>query len=220
MSRSYPVFISRFLSGNYNPIIGWSAGIQLVALNFQTSDYELRLNDGRFRTNGNCGYVLKPQNMLQDRYIESFSEPISLEVQILSASRLPKPKGQKRGECIDPYVEVTLWDVNPQDGKEIKKVAYTNTVRNNGFYPIFSSDNSSFQFSVQSQHIAMLQFTVWDSDHGKNDDFIGSAAVPISCLRNGFRSVRLFDMNNTVSGAFDFANLLVEIKVERTLEEI
>jgi phosphatidylinositol phospholipase C delta len=35
-----------------------------VALNYQTSDVPMHCNRGRFRENGNCGYVLKPQSML------------------------------------------------------------------------------------------------------------------------------------------------------------
>jgi len=219
MSRIFPEGI-RVLSYNFNPIVGWSAGCQLIALNFQTSDFDLRLNDGLFRTNGNCGYLLKPQNMLQDIYIESFSEPISLEVHVLSASRLPKPRGRKRGECVDPYVQVTLWDVNPQDGKEIKKSHYTDVKKNNGFFPIFNPESSVFRFTVQNQNVAMLQFSVWDFDNTKSDEFIGGASIPVSCIRTGFRSVQLFDANNTLSGAFDFANLLVEVEMERTQAEI
>jgi hypothetical protein len=33
---------------------------QVVALNYQTSDLPMQLNRGRFRDNGNCGYLLRP----------------------------------------------------------------------------------------------------------------------------------------------------------------
>lgn len=39
----------------------WYSGCQLVALNFQTFDKGMQLNDAWFRMNGNCGYVLKPE---------------------------------------------------------------------------------------------------------------------------------------------------------------
>ena len=63
MSRTYPAG-SRVDSSNYNPLLAWSVGCQMVALNFQTQDQFLRLNDGRFRENGNCGYVLKPSALM------------------------------------------------------------------------------------------------------------------------------------------------------------
>lgn len=34
-----------------------------VALNYQTEGRVMQLNEAKFRVNGNCGYVLKPQQM-------------------------------------------------------------------------------------------------------------------------------------------------------------
>ena len=59
LTRTYPAGL-RVDSSNYNPILAWAVGCQLVALNFQTPDAPLVLNDGRFRENQQCGYVLKP----------------------------------------------------------------------------------------------------------------------------------------------------------------
>lgn len=33
----------------------WNAGCQMVALNFQTPDLAMQLNQGKFEYNGNCG---------------------------------------------------------------------------------------------------------------------------------------------------------------------
>ena len=60
--RCYPGPM-RIDSSNYNPIIMWSGGIQMVALNYQTSDTHLAINNAFFSQNGNCGYVLKPKVM-------------------------------------------------------------------------------------------------------------------------------------------------------------
>lgn len=43
--------------------IFWNAGCQMVALNFQTSDVYMQLNQGKFEYNGQCGYLLKPDFM-------------------------------------------------------------------------------------------------------------------------------------------------------------
>ena len=37
--------------------IFWNTGCQMVALNFQTPDLAIQLNQGKFEYNGNCGYV-------------------------------------------------------------------------------------------------------------------------------------------------------------------
>jgi len=37
--------------------IFWNTGCQMVALNFQTPDLAMQLNQGKFEYNGNCGYA-------------------------------------------------------------------------------------------------------------------------------------------------------------------
>jgi len=219
MSRVYPGGI-RLDSSNYNPVSAWSTGCQLVALNFQTCDAALRANDGRFRENGNCGYVLKPEELLNKDFTlnNTFDAPVlRLIIRVLSGSCLPKPRGDRKGECIDPYVQVTLNDLTETNEMKIKTY-YTTSINSNGFFPIWNSEE--FRFSVLNQSVAILQFTVWDKDVGSKDDFIASSSIPISCLRKGYRSVRLYDKSNTRSGAFDFASLLVEVKMEQTLQEV
>ena len=60
--RVYPGPL-RVDSSNFNPAPYWAAGVQMVALNFQTPDVPTRLNGALFRTNGRCGYVLKPLHL-------------------------------------------------------------------------------------------------------------------------------------------------------------
>mmetsp|Transcript_18928 Transcript_18928/g.39219 ORF Transcript_18928/g.39219 Transcript_18928/m.39219 type:complete len:708 (+) Transcript_18928:3-2126(+) len=215
MSRTFPSG-KRVDSSNYSPILAWSTGCQMVALNYQTPDDPLRINDGRFRENGEQGYVLKPSSLMMNADIEP--RAALLEVKILSGSCLPKPGGLSHGECIDPYITISLFDCH--DGKELVSVQTTNTVMNNGFAPIWNFEDS-FHFQVQNMCVAVMQFTVWDKNPSpKPDDFIANASVPISCMRHGIRSVQLFDANNTRSGAFDFASLLVLVKFEHSQAEI
>jgi hypothetical protein len=58
--RVYPQ-ASRIHSTNYDPMPFWLAGVQMVALNYQTLDKHVLVNEGLFSNeNGRCGYVLKP----------------------------------------------------------------------------------------------------------------------------------------------------------------
>jgi len=59
-TRVYPKG-TRIDSSNYWPMDFFAAGVQCVALNFQTPDLPMQLNCAMFRLNGTCGYVLKPQ---------------------------------------------------------------------------------------------------------------------------------------------------------------
>ncbi|XP_078346086.1 1-phosphatidylinositol 4,5-bisphosphate phosphodiesterase zeta-1-like [Oculina patagonica] len=63
--RTYPKG-SRVDSSNYNPQTMWNAGIQMVAINYQKPDSGMHLNQGKFKKNGGCGYILKPDS-LRDR---------------------------------------------------------------------------------------------------------------------------------------------------------
>lgn len=60
--RTYPAGM-RIDSTNFNPVIFWAFGIQMVALNYQTDDAGLNLNSAMFEQNGQCGYVRKPSVM-------------------------------------------------------------------------------------------------------------------------------------------------------------
>ena len=273
MSRTYPAG-SRVDSSNYNPLTAWSCGCQMVALNFQTEDAFLRLNDGRFRENGNCGYVLKPSSLmkkqmlprpsssssskllaklsgsssnLQPSFDESehseivdlddhhaaldeeeegeeeagFELPLDdvqpatrLTIQVLSGNCLPKPKGKRTGDCIDPYVRLAVFDVN-SDGKETITEFSTSPVKMNGFFPVWVQER--FKFQVENWAVAMLQITVLDN---QKDDFIASCSIPISCLRRGIRSVKLYDATNALTGAFDFASLLLDVGIRQIEAEI
>ena len=94
MTRIFP-HGSRVDSSNYNPVVAWAMGVQLVALNFQTNDSAMTINDGRFRVNGSCGYVLKPPSILPQF---NAGDRMWLRIKILSGSNLPKPYGETVGE--------------------------------------------------------------------------------------------------------------------------
>ncbi|KAG6840525.1 hypothetical protein C0991_006163 [Blastosporella zonata] len=61
--RIYPKGM-RVASSNYEPHRFWSAGTQLVAINWQTFDLGYMINHAMFQRNGRAGYVLKPAALL------------------------------------------------------------------------------------------------------------------------------------------------------------
>lgn len=63
--RTYPRG-TRFDSSNYDPLPMWRSGIQMAAMNFQYPDVSMHLNQGFFRQNGGCGYILKPAVMRRE----------------------------------------------------------------------------------------------------------------------------------------------------------
>jgi hypothetical protein len=229
MSRSYPAG-TRVDSSNYSPILPWAMGTQLVALNFQTVDPPLLLNDGRFRENGGCGYILKATKLIDlqeppNKHNRDNSVLTTLSIRILSGSCLPKPNDAHNGDCINPYVRVSVYDVK-QGNKESTMTYATEYVANNGFFPIWNGEEFSFQ--IENYETAMVQMSVFDKGSAianaahtpvLGDELIASSSIPICCLRKGLRSVKLFDTSNTRSGAFDFASLLVDIKIKKKRDQ-
>jgi phosphatidylinositol phospholipase C delta len=207
MTRTYPGG-RRVDSSNYNPVQAWSLGCQLVALNFQYGDTPILLNDGLFRQGNGCGYVLKPKSILGKEQ----PHPSAVFVRILSGSCLPKPSGAEIGERIHPFVSVTLHDVRcTADGSEefYTDTHTTEVVDGNGYSPIWRDEGK--KFSVQQLDVAMLLFKVIDKDLAVDDPIV-SAAIPVSCLRKGYRSIQLYDNKNHRSGAFRYATLLAHIE--------
>jgi phosphatidylinositol phospholipase C, delta len=206
MTRTYPAGF-RVDSSNYHPLVAWAVGSQLVALNFQTHDTPLLLNDGRFHENGGCGYVLKPDSVMGGEK----PKDQKIKIRVLSGHCLPKPEGAKVGETIDPYVTVELHDIKvSSSGKEelVQTSHSTKAIDDNGFCPNWNDKGT--EFTVKNTDVAMFQFSLMDSDVDF-DDRVAVATIPVSCLRKGYRSVQLDDHRNTRSGAFRYATLLVEV---------
>lgn len=183
----------------------------MTALNFQNDDTDLAINDGFFRQTGEIGYLEKPQWLLG---IGKRPKPITIKIRLLSGSCIPKPfVGDKDGPNDDtiidsPRVTLELHDVNAKSGHGERFKISKHKVKcgnKNGFFPIF--DDKGKKFTVETPDVAMLVFRVeQNADQGK---VISTTAVPVNCLRKGYRSVQLYDADNTRLGCFASASLLV-----------
>lgn len=135
LTRIYPsmhTFARLSYSANFMPNIFWRLGCQLVALNWQTIDLGLEMNQAMFMRNGRSGYVLKPE-ALRKKEKYSLSEPIkeqsdntknatfvTLTNTLISAQQLPKYRqgSSKKGNendgsegetnVLDPYISVAV----------------------------------------------------------------------------------------------------------------
>ncbi|EIN14625.1 PLC-like phosphodiesterase [Punctularia strigosozonata HHB-11173 SS5] len=111
--RIYPKG-TRLNSTNYEPHRYWSAGCQLVAINWQTFDLGYMINHSMFQRNGRCGYVLKPRALREpSKDLLSRRTQHYLDISIISAQQLPRPKDANGREIVsksmvDPLVEVSI----------------------------------------------------------------------------------------------------------------
>jgi hypothetical protein len=193
---------------NTDPLFQWSLGCQLVSLNYGTFDEELLKADGRFRRNGSCGYVLKPDSIRSEGKLHERAE--SWKIQILCGQYFPFP-ASKRGSIgnatyINPMVKITVYggDVEQRKGEH-----RTVVVSRNGLNPVFD-DETGFTFKATNPSLAILTFTAWDVSESGEEEFIAGASMPVACIREGYRSVPLFDIHHTRTGAYEFASLLVK----------
>ena len=108
---------------------------------------------------------------------------------------------------VNPYVRVYLYD--GVTGKNCAKLLHsTAPVDRNGLNPVWDTDKE-FEVAVERPSIAVILFAVWDKRSDGSSDFIAGAAVPVSCMREGYRSVSLYDSLHTKLGPFSFASLFV-----------
>uniref|UniRef100_G3PHW3 Phosphoinositide phospholipase C n=1 Tax=Gasterosteus aculeatus aculeatus TaxID=481459 RepID=G3PHW3_GASAC len=193
LSRIYPSSY-RVDSSNFNPQPFWSAGCQLVALNYQSEGRVLQLNRAKFYSNGNCGYVLKPASMCDGAFNPNLEDPLpgqmkkQLVLKIISGQQLPKPKDSMlgdRGEIIDPFVEVEVIGLPVDCCKE-----QTRVVDDNGFNPMWEE---TLVFSVHMPELALVRFLVWDHDP-IGQDFIGQRTIAFNSMIPGYRHVYLEGM--------------------------
>lgn len=108
--RVYPEGL-RVYSTNMNPIFYWGAGFQMCAINLQTFDKGREMSDALFASNGYAGYTLKPEFLrpkLGENITSVPNEKWTVKVKVISAAALQKPRGEKYGDVIDPYVEIDL----------------------------------------------------------------------------------------------------------------
>ncbi|XP_054720768.1 1-phosphatidylinositol 4,5-bisphosphate phosphodiesterase gamma-1-like [Uloborus diversus] len=203
-SRVYPK-ASRVDSSNFDPIKHWNCGVQMAALNYQTPDKAMQLNQARFLQNGRCGYVLKPSFMLDeafdpyDKTTLQGVKPIVVTLEIIAARHLMKfTKG-----IISPFFEIEIVGAE-YDCNRFK----TTTKEDNGFNPVWKE---SFTFIIYNKDLALIRFVAQYIDVFGDSNFLAQTSYPVNCLRAGYRSVAL---KNEYSEELELASLLIHISIE------
>ncbi|KAF8607096.1 hypothetical protein BDV93DRAFT_520006 [Ceratobasidium sp. AG-I] len=106
---------TRVTSTNYEPNRYWAAGVQLVAINWQTIDMGNMMNQAMFQRNSRAGYLLKPEALrIKDKEPLTRRTEYILDITVISAQQVPRPRDEAGREIIkdaimDPLVEVSLY---------------------------------------------------------------------------------------------------------------
>ncbi|PNJ57806.1 1-phosphatidylinositol 4,5-bisphosphate phosphodiesterase gamma-1 isoform X2 [Pongo pygmaeus] len=204
LSRIYPKG-QRLDSSNYDPLPMWICGSQLVALNFQTPDKPMQMNQALFMTGRHCGYVLQPSTM-RDEAFDPFDksslrglEPCAISVEVLGARHLPK---NGRG-IVCPFVEIEVAGAEYDSTKQ-----KTEFVVDNGLNPVWPA--KPFHFQIINPEFAFLRFVVYEEDMFSDQNFLAQATFPVKGLKTGYRAVPL---KNNYSEDLELASLLIKIDI-------
>eukprot|EP01053_Blabericola_migrator_P001304 Blabericola_migrator_1__1303@NODE_133_length_13242_cov_100_720987_g17_i1_p4_GENE_NODE_133_length_13242_cov_100_720987_g17_i1NODE_133_length_13242_cov_100_720987_g17_i1_p4_ORF_typecomplete_len501_score71_08PIPLCX/PF00388_19/1_5e13PIPLCY/PF00387_19/6_7e11C2/PF00168_30/2_7e09_NODE_133_length_13242_cov_100_720987_g17_i11079012292 len=187
------------------PLKAWTYGAHMVSVPCNSRGKANLLNWGKFLENGNCGYVLKPAILRQDRdanwdpmdpltgpMIRMAEEiPIELTLKVITARQLPIPwlatvEQNRPSQHVNPFVRASIVGI-PIDCDSRQ----TNTVTGNGFNPRW--ENETFVFEITVPSLAMLIIEVEHFDTLRCEP-LASMAIPIMAVQQGFRWIPLLDM--------------------------
>ncbi|CAF1565253.1 unnamed protein product [Rotaria magnacalcarata] len=207
--RTYPDGL-RQDSSNQNPVHAWNFGVQMAALNYQTLDDMMPLNCGKFLDNGSCGYILKPDYLIDAEDTEfnpwnpemNFDDPQILTITIISGQFLLRSDSKSK-DITDAYVKISTHGL-PCD----EQTHQTKVIDNNGFDPIW---NEKFQFHIKFPQMCLIYFAVLDYDTLSSDDRMAYFCAPIKMIQTGYRHIHLRANNNDAT----YSTLFVHIDVEK-----
>lgn len=205
LNRTYPDGM-RFDSSNPDPQLLWNIGCQMAALNFQTPDRAMQLNEGKFMQNGRCGYILKPSFLRSQSGSPQIAHDaevptVTVTVSLLAAFQLAHPRGKRR--AFDPYVEIEIVGLNNQ-----LAVSSVNHKVSDG-----CTWDETFVLTVAVPDNSLIRFAVMDEKLGPKDP-IGVCVIPVDSLQQGYRHIPLY--KPTSFGRFELiehSSLFVNISI-------
>ncbi|RAO66118.1 uncharacterized protein BHQ10_002130 [Talaromyces amestolkiae] len=215
LTRVYPSAF-RLKSSNFDPISFWRSGVQMAALNWQTYDIGMQINQAMFAAGTDrTGYVLKPEAfrrpssaldaLSEGKLATTEREIVRLSVDIISAQQLPRPRSMGPGDNINPYIEVEMFsaddrgqcvalggggqDVSARNGMSGLGLPHRRRTKiepSNGFSPVF---NEKLWLAVETKYpdLVFVRWTVWSSPDGRTGG--GSGAIQLASFTAKFSSL-------------------------------
>ncbi|MCJ1327565.1 Phospholipase C [Thelotrema lepadinum] len=232
LMRVYPSQM-RYMSSNFDPLQCWKKGVQMAALNCQTYDAAMQMNEAMFASDSDrSGYVLKPRNLRPVAGpTAEYRKRIDLSISVVSAQFLPRPRGQDT-RVPSPYIEVQVYIPDDKNTRSIEgKGGFevqmrdksgpcqshrrrTVIVPNNGYDPLF---NNQFTFEITTKHpeLVFVRWSVWNSNDASSFNN-NETAVPeatftakLSSLQDGLRHLPL---RNHLGEQFSFSTIFCKIE--------
>ncbi|RFU34021.1 hypothetical protein B7463_g2265, partial [Scytalidium lignicola] len=203
--RAYPAGF-RIDSSNLDPSNFWRKGIQMVAMNWQTWDEGMMLNEGMFA--GENGWVLKPpgyrsMDPAQNQVEAIQHKTLDLKITVLAGQDIStQPHQTERGTHL--YVKCELHaekqeekSAEPiEDGGRVKEgVEYKQkSPPGKGDHPDFGKEGFTFEFLNIPNVVEELSFVRFKVEAKYTLDWVAPwACIRLDRLRQGYRFVNLLD---------------------------
>lgn len=222
LTRVYPSGF-RLRSSNFDPNKFWRRGVQMAALNWQTYDIGMQMNQAMFAAGTDrTGYVLKPESLRlplpnEGQKLKMQRRLVRFSVDVISAQQLPRPRSMGPEDNINPYVEIEMFsaddrgqslafgeggmDASTRGG--MSGIGYphrrrTKIEQSNGYSPVF---NDRFKLSLETKYpdLVFVRWTIWSSQDGRsagnnnNSVQLATFTAKLSTLSQGYRYLPLYD---------------------------
>ncbi|KAM0252781.1 hypothetical protein ACHAQJ_007568 [Trichoderma viride] len=241
LMRVYPDG-TRLSSSNFDPLTYWRRGVQMAALNWQTFDMGMQVNQAMFEGGtDSSGYVLKPQELRDIQVLpnnETVNEAIaqgkkersvvSFSIDVISAQQLMRPANLAASKSMDFYVDVDVFHANDKRNKKDKDFElshepdsplrrHTEVIRENGFNPMFN--DGQFRFKVTTKHPELI-FVRWsvrlssDGDYNNGTKDRPPMASYTAKLTNLKHGYRTLPLLNHAGEQYLFSSLFCKIDVK------
>ncbi|KAF3927278.1 hypothetical protein ABW20_dc0110021 [Dactylellina cionopaga] len=229
----------RVTSRNFDPLTFWRRGVQMVALNWQTYDTGVQLNEAMFASvSERTGYVLKPPELRSSRNIadtisldnataKMARKLVSFSIEIISAQQLPRV-GKDR-DCLDSYVEVEVFSADDKarglvtanggidksgsggmSGLGAPQRRRTKVVKGNLFAPTWN-ERLTFGVETRFESLLFIRFVVYNDDGNGDRTLKASYCLKLVNAAQGYRHLPLYDMGGE---QFLFSSLFVKVDIE------
>jgi phosphatidylinositol phospholipase C delta len=220
LMRVYPKK-SRLMSSNFNPLLYWRRGTQMCAMNIQTYDNGMKMNNAMFATGDDSqGYVLKPSYLRRSIFssgeLQKFQRPskkhLLITIDVISAQRLSVLNNMDPKIPIYPFVELEIYYPEGLDRTQDDKQSFIQGspvpsisgqplksrtgVADNGYDPTFHAPLTA---SVHTKYpdLVFLTFKVYNSSdpvlHIQQGPPLAEYSVKLNNLQQGYRHIPLND---------------------------
>jgi len=217
--RAYPSG-KRIDSSNLDPSVYWRKGVQMVALNWQSLDEGMMLNEGMFA--GEKGWLLKPKGYRSEDNTNDQIEAVQhmimdLSIKVLAAQHIPLGDESKSAKGFHPYVKCEL-HVETEEERNGQPIENAGRVKE-GLYKRRSQTRKGQECNFEEEEmkfegiediveeLSFLRFKIHDDEIGR-DRMAAWACIRLDRLKQGYRYINLLDSKYVMTNGI----LLVKIE--------